>query len=94
MPGGIVSDALRSKVTWRIVPGTTAAPDPLAATATVTWPIFSGVVPKTFVSSSRTASPPTLVNTMLRTVWSSKPVAASEPGAPTRGLAAQVATQP
>ncbi|MGH7734261.1 MAG: hypothetical protein ACREOE_11320 [Gemmatimonadales bacterium] len=33
--------------------------------------------PKTFVSSSRIRSPPTLLKMMSRTVWSSKPAAAS-----------------
>ena len=65
-PGGIWNEALPPTVTRWIVPGATAAPEP--ATATVTSPTCSGVVPKTFVSTRRTRAPPALVNTMLRTV--------------------------
>ena len=45
------------------------------------------------VSSSRTAFPPTLVNTMLRMVWLSKPVADKAPVTASCGLAPHVATQ-
>ena len=74
------------------MPGNTAAPGP--ATATVTWPTRSGEAPKTFVSSSRIGSPPTLVKMMSRIVWFSKPAAASVWGAATCGLALQLVTQP
>ncbi len=90
-PGGISNEVLPPTVTGWTVPGTTAAPEP--ATATVTWPISSGIVPNTFVSTSRTESPPALVNTMLRTVWLLKPVAARVPGVATWGLALQLVTQ-
>ena len=73
------------------MPGSTAASGP--ATATVTWPMRSGAAPKTFVSSSRIGSPPTLLEMISRIVWSSKPTAASVSGAATCGLALQLVTQ-
>ena len=90
-PAGIRTDALPPKVTGWIVPGTAAAPRP--ATATVTCPTCSGAVPKAFVSSSRIGSPPTLVKMMSRTVWLSKPAAATVPGMAPCGLALQPVTQ-
>ncbi len=73
------------------MPGATAAPRP--ATATVTWPTRSGEVPNWFVSSSRIRLPPTLLQMMSRTVWLSKPKAASVSGVLTCGLALQLVTQ-
>ena len=45
------------------------------------------------MTSTRTIEPPSLVNTTLRTVWSSKPIAATVCGAAGAGLAAQTETQ-
>ena len=90
-PAGIRTDALPPKVTGWIVPGTASAPRP--ATATVTWPTCSGDRPKALVSSSLIGSPPTLVKMMSRTVWLSKPTAATVPGMACCGLALQLVTQ-
>ena len=46
----------------------------LATSPTLAWPISSGLVPNRLLSRIRISLPPTLVNTMLRTVSSSKPV--------------------
>ena len=63
--------------------GEPAVPAPDPATAIEAAPICNGVVPNVFVKRTLTRSPPTLVYTMLRTVWLSKPVAAGVPGTAT-----------
>src|SRR6516164_7988490 len=90
-PGGIRTDGRPPNVTGWIVPGTTEAPWP--ARAAVTWPTCRAEVPKTLVSTSRTRSPPTLGKMISRSVWSSKPAAASEPGTAVCGLALQLVIQ-
>ena len=46
----------------------------LATSPTLARPMSSGLVPNRLLSRIRISLPPTLVNTMLRTVSSSKPV--------------------
>jgi hypothetical protein len=66
-PGGTVIESRPLKVTCRLVPGTTVAPD--SWRPTVTRPNVTGRVPKTFDKETRKPVPPMLVRTMLRTVW-------------------------
>src|SRR3954454_9732080 len=76
-------------------PTTVAAPAPASATDAA--PTDSGLVPKAFVSRTRTRSPPALRNTMLRTVWLFRPLSAGQdaPGIvpPPTGLPCQAFTQ-
>ena len=94
-PAGITTDVLPPNVTGRTWPSTAADPGSRgSASATVTRPTRKGVVPKTFVSSRRIGSPPALAKMTSRTVWSSKPRAASVPGPAACGLALQLVIQP
>jgi len=68
-------------------------PAPWPANAIAACPITSGEWPSTFVKRTRTISPPTLLNTMLRMVWFANPPAPELPGAGASGLAAQVEIQ-
>src|SRR6202521_2558086 len=67
-PAGIVNERLPLNVSARSVPGTMLAP--LSRRATCAAAITIGVAPKVLEMRTRTRSPPMLVWTMYRTVWS------------------------
>src|SRR4051794_23197720 len=67
-PTGTRTVGLPPKVTCRLVPGTTSAPD--WRTPTDTCPNVTAWLPKTLDSVSRNPLPPMLVWMMSRTVWS------------------------
>ncbi len=74
-----------------MLPTTRRAPErstPIAAR-----PIVNGPAPKVLARRMRTIEPPTLVSTISRIVWSSKPSAARLDGVAACGAAPQVATQ-
>ena len=77
-----------------MVPGTSWAP--VSGMPTLTRPTVTARLPNVLLSRIRIWLPPTLVNTMLRTVWLLNPALPGfgNSGVGACGLVAQVVTQP